>query len=54
VENLGTGANKTLVADVRFLCDVSKNLRSRFVRDVLAEIDTEPGNVLACQGVRPG
>jgi len=54
MENLGTGANTTLVADVRFLCDVSKNLRSRFVRDVLAEIDTGPGSVLARQGARPG
>ena len=39
VEHLGTGASKTLVADVRFICDVSKNLRSHFVRDVLDQIN---------------
>ena len=40
VEFLGTGVSKTLVAEVRFLCGVSKNLRSRFVRDALAQVAT--------------
>ena len=43
VEYLGSGTSRTLVADVRFLCAVSKDLRSRFVRDVLAQLDTVEG-----------
>ncbi len=45
VEHLGTSEHKTLVAEVRFLCEVSKKLRSRFVRDVLAGIPAESDNV---------
>lgn len=42
VEYLGAGGTDTLVAEVRYLCAVSRNLRSRFVRDVLARIAADP------------
>ena len=38
VEHLGAGMSNSLIADVRFLCAVSRNLESRFVRHVLAKI----------------
>jgi hypothetical protein len=37
VEHLGSGAS-TLVAEVRFLCEVSRRLRSSFVRDAVEEL----------------
>jgi len=46
VEHLGAEASKTLLAEVRFLCDVSRNLRSRFVSDVLALVAADPAVAL--------
>ncbi len=42
IEQFGRGTNRTLVAEVRFLCAVSDALRSRFVRDVLAASRPRP------------
>ncbi len=41
VGRLGSSAHATLIADVRFLCAVSRQLESRFVRHVLPVVDDE-------------
>jgi hypothetical protein len=43
VEYLGSVASKTLLAEVRFLCAVSKRLHSRFVREALAAVKAQAG-----------